>query len=72
MTLQLQLCRKSCARVEAFREEMLLFRSPQSGNDVTCLFRKQNEGRNINQRLKLEPKDTGSNFISFLIFFFTD
>jgi len=72
MTLQLQLCRKSCARVEAFREEMLLFRSSQSGNDVTCLFRKQNEGQNINQRLKLEPKDKGSNFISFLILFFTD
>jgi len=69
MTLQPHLCRQSCARVETFRAEMLLFRSAQSGNDVTCLFRKQNEGQNINQRLKLETKETDSIFISFLISF---
>jgi len=48
---------------------MLLFRSPQSGNDATCLFRKQNEGQNIKQPLKLETKETDSIFISFLISF---
>jgi len=58
-----------CAWVENFRAEMLLFRSPHSGNDVTGLFIKQNEGQNINQRLKLETKETDSIFIYFLIFF---
>jgi len=48
---------------------MLLFRSPQRGNDVPGLFIKQNEGQNINQRLKLETKETDSIFISFLISF---
>jgi hypothetical protein len=69
VTLQLHLCRQRCARVEAFRAEMLLFRTPQSGSDATGLFIQQNEGQNINHRLKLEMKETDSIFISFLISF---
>jgi hypothetical protein len=66
VTLQLHLCRHRCARVEIFRAEMLLFRSPQSGNDVIGLFIK-NEGQNINHRLKLEKKETDYIYSSFLI-----
>ena len=67
MTLQLHLCRQRCARVEIFQAETLLYRSPQSGNDITDLLIKQNEGQNINHRL--ETKETDTILISFLISF---